>query len=118
MEDRFKFRFWNNKNMIYDDIPHLELYNSDDYIWQQCTGLKDKNGKLIYEGDICKLWSDEWESIKEVIYKDCSFHFRKPNSMQADSPLYCYAIDYLGHFKHINIEIIGSIYENKDLLNA
>ncbi len=85
-----------------------------------CTGLRDKNGKLIFEGDIVKLTNTkECETqIRVVIYKDCAFQFNLQNSMQIDKPLYCWAINYLNHYKHIELEIIGNIYENKELVEG
>lgn len=73
----------------------------------QCTGLKDKNGKLIYEGDICKYKFEEIGEQKAIIYFNkelCSF-LAKP----------------LNDFQYVRIndcEIIGNIYENPELIGG
>ncbi len=128
MQDRFKFRVWHKKRQKMYDVLHLHTatYNnggewvtakgfniitqqdihiqieSKDGILMQCTGLKDKNGKLIYEGDIVK---DDHEALHQV--KWCYNCFLlKP----------CFQNGYTIGIVDDEIEIIGNIYENQELL--
>ena len=128
MKDRFKFRAWDTKNNKFFE-PIYEAYNGkleefiinqygspsirkidgvwgviDEFILMQCTGLKDKNGNLVYEGDIVKSYNDEICEIKFDDDEACFFIASEHN----DHPM-C----NLG-FK---FTIIGNIYENPELLN-
>ena len=76
------------------------------------TGLKDKNSKEIYEGDIVK-WKDDFNKKEEV----GRVFWHQPNSSFAIvGNLHIAKIPYLEEDKNSDIEIIGNIYENKDLL--
>lgn len=68
------------------------------------TGLKDKNGMEIWEGDLLKNKGSQL--INEVMYNDGSFWIQ--NSMFDDM---------LGKFNH-QLGVIGNIYENPELLGG
>ena len=94
----------------------------DRYILQQYTGLHDKNGKEIYEGDILKStekpnqYTREYElsGIGVVVWseKDTMYNLRwfDSNGRSVEPALK----NMLGRYN----EIIGNIYENPELINA
>lgn len=65
----------------------------------QYTGLTDKNGKKIFEGDIVKISNDE---IFEVKYEDGGFT----------------AGLFLGDWDYGHVEVIGNIYDNPELMEV
>ena len=100
-----KFRVWDKeeKKMLNDSRATWILHTrnhvpySDRYVLMQYTGLKDKGGKEIYEGDIVKDNFGHWD--------------KQPVEM---TPLFWHEFIEYG-LENASLEIIGNIYENPEL---
>ena len=74
----------------------------------QYTGLTDKNGKKIFEGDILK---GSWNTVLIVFYDDISASYRVKTPLGSERE-----ISYYGDQNHL--EIIGNIHDNPELLEG
>ena len=135
MNDRFRFRVWftpdyQEPEMIYDAEQTYdfgcqskgsyhhdnfgEILEDKDCIVMQCTGLKDKNGKLIYEGDILggtygNLYVHYCDSCKQFELKANDY-----GCMACEGDVHWYEV--VESEDENELEVVGNIYENRELL--
>jgi hypothetical protein len=112
MSREIKFRAWNKleRNMVDCmtwTMRHVVTNDENDFDLMQYTGLKDKNGKDIYEGDVLKssyyLYYVKWLNGRVVI-------------MHADRKDSVAAILDIALVDGMEMSVVGNIYENPKLL--
>ena len=128
MEDRYLFKAkhfdeWHIGNIVKEpsglyirDIKeNVMAYIDDESTICQCTGLKDKNGNLIWENDIVGFWDTystengqaEMDCIGKVVWDDETISFQVTNRLSAES------YEVLDE-----CSVIGNIFDNPELLEV
>jgi len=122
-----KFRYFCNRTKRYlttdnmptcgEDVQYFELYGKGKSVFEQFTGLIDKDGVEVFEGDIIRVNDkNRYGKIKTLIY---TVEF-------IESSFMCILINDERKYKEIypkslknqpNIEVVGNVHENSELLN-
>lgn len=131
MEDRYLFKAkhfkkWHIGNIVKEpdglyirDIKeNVMAYINDESTICQCTGLKDKNDRLIWENDVVKFDVYYYEKLQSSIISQIKWC----NTLCALSLVVNGrgTRGTLGHLMDLNkeIEVIGNVFDNKDLLES
>ena len=94
------------------NIPMGELFKDGQYEIMQFTGLKDKNGKEVYEGDYDKDYQVVTWCEKRNGWAWSVYDFPTKDYMLC----HCYSCEGDYDFNEAAFEIIGNVYENENLL--
>jgi len=132
-----KFRGWDsyqNRMIQWEEIGNpnisiMSLWNFLNGLTEhikplQFAGLHDRNGKEVYEGDICKVHifiqelgenmgviEGEKEFVAKITFDSSGVNLIGKNELES-GPIWAY-----GGFHEESLEVIGNIYENPELLN-
>ena len=129
MNDRYLFRAkridngeWVEGYYVLIDVYHYiytgNLYNGGLYVVAErfeididtlcpCTGLKDKNGNLVWENDVVRIkYDDDFSEVGWIKYSNCSVRYNFVFGTEI------YSID-----DSCDIEVIGKIFYNPELIN-
>ena len=117
--DMYRFRHWckKEKHYCYDSEQMSAVILSctpDNIIPEQCTGLKDKNDKLIYDNDLIMIGKE----LYRVAIDDfgCRTVILDNNPFKEELEWSDNVKIYYFHNRVDEIEVVGNIRENADLL--
>jgi len=101
---KFKFRAWDGETLTYWDTI-LE----NDWEWSQFTGLKDMDGKDIYEGDLL--------NFKLIQFGECEIHINQEVKYCNESGMFVFGESEYAVIDGVrDLVVVGNIYESPTLL--
>lgn len=129
MNDRYLFRAkhsleskkWNIGNLVEepdglylrDNNNDIMVYIQDTSTICQCTGLKDKNGKLIWENDVIEAWSQGRCATGKIKHRIDGTWIMYPAWQNGEMWYLLPNDDGI-----TTVEVIGNIFDNKELLES
>jgi len=127
MSREIKFRVWDKNRKVWGS-PLLAMTSgnihfdwrdrtiiNDDIEVMQYTGLKDKNGKEIYEGDIINVWDWGYPIADRKIFGKATVVWDETEKGWRHT--YC-GIDIDSYDMFRSVEVVGNIYENPELMKG
>ena len=117
----YLYGIWERKYILWgmiNDVPDMKEVDPSTIC--QCTGLKDKNGRLIWENDVVKATvrqnslcqSSTYSNFYQISYQEkyCYFYLKKKNNNLLFDGNWSYYLK--------SIEVIGNIFDNPELLES
>ena len=134
---RFKFRVWDGEKYFNDNVfllptgelgffvnsmgnpSHRTFQHQENFTIEQCTGLEDRKGRLIFEGDRCRVYdSKTGQPVKDTVY-EVAF----TESASGGCACFCFLVYHSGKIYGVrpiyanglpNIEVVGTIHDAPD----
>ena len=93
---------WNSTGLGFNEFIEV-----DEESVSQCTGLKGKNGNLVWENDVVRIkYDDDFSEVGWIKYSNCGVRYNFVFGTEK------YSID-----DSCDIEVIGNIFDNPELIN-
>ena len=104
----YLYGIWERRYILWgmtNDVPNM--VEVDPSTICQCTGLKDKNGNLVWENDVVRIkYDDDFSEVGWIKYSNCGVRYNFVFGTEI------YSID-----DSCDIEVIGKIFYNPELMN-
>lgn len=110
----YLYGIWEQRYILWgmtNNVPNMVEVDPETIC--QCTGLTDKNGKKIWEGDILEAHLDEFfpddVTREKVIWHENGWRTQETGSDDKE---------YLDEFDAENFEVVGNVFDNPELLEV